>query len=267
MNAEAAARWTPTLRRRAGQTAPDSRLIPEEVAIALVHEASTTAVMMATPADLEDFALGFTLTEGLATADQVREIEIVEVDGGIEARVWLASKTSASLRERRRAMAGPTGCGLCGLESLAAAHRVLPAVPKRMHISADQVAGAVTHLSGAQPLGRATHAVHAAGWWSPADGLVLVREDVGRHNALDKLIGGLVRAGAPREGMVVLTSRISIELVQKAAMHGVEIVAAVSAPTTAAVAAAEAAGMTLIGVARDDGFEVFTHAERLIEAE
>ena len=243
---------------------PGDRLVPEETAVALVHDASTTAVMMATPADLEDFAYGFTLTEGIVPApSHIRNVEIAECELGIEARVWLEPGAGAALAERRRRIAGPSGCGLCGVESLAQAVRPPPHVGDTLRLRPGDVEAALAALAPAQALGRATRAVHAAGWWTPSDGLVAIREDVGRHNALDKLAGALVRSGHPGTGVVLLTSRVSVEMVQKAAVLSAEALVAISAPTALAVRTAQAAGMTLIAIARDDSFEVFTHPHRL----
>ncbi len=252
------------LRVRDGCAAPGSRTVANEIPVAIVHDASTYAVMMATPQDLEDFAIGLSLTEGvIATADEVRSIETVETDLGIELRLWLTAGRSAALTTRRRTMAGPTGCGLCGIESLEQARRS----PRRsvfdiQPLTAAQIQAAMASLEPAQVLGEKTRAVHAAGFWTPSAGLILAREDVGRHNAVDKLIGGLARGNLDAAGVLVLTSRVSVELVQKAAAVGAPMIVAVSAPTQLAIQTADEAGVTLIAVARADGFEVFTHAWR-----
>ena len=242
------------------------RDLPEETAVALVHDATTTAVMMATPADLEDFGVGFSLTEGLvATADQITGLEVVAADAGIEVRMWLRQPASVALAARRRHLAGPTGCGLCGLDSLAEATRAPPRVARGFSVSPQDIHAAMAALSPAQALGAATRAVHAAAWWTPDSGIVALREDVGRHNALDKLAGALARAAVPtQDGLLLLTSRVSVEMVQKACVMGAQVLVAVSAPTALAVRTAEAAGMTLVAVARDDGFEVFAGAERIV---
>jgi FdhD protein len=262
----ATCRHLQVIRHAGGQAIPASRLAPEEAAVALVHDAATTAVMMATPADLEDFAVGFSLTEGLVDdLSQISGLEVVESDLGFEARVWLAADRAVVNAARRRRLAGPTGCGLCGVESLEAALPPVRRVGEGQLVTADQVHAAVEGLAAAQSLGAATRAVHAAGWWRPDSGLVAMREDVGRHNALDKLAGALARSGqgAAGEGILVLTSRVSVEMVQKAAAIGAQLVVAVSAPTALAVRTAQACGLTLAAVARADGFEVFTHSERI----
>jgi FdhD protein len=241
--------------------APGSRMLPEEVAVALSFNGSTQAVMMATPADLEDFAYGFALTEGLARPDEIESVEVVATEQGIDLQIWVKPGAEARLARRRRTMAGPVGCGLCGIDSLEEAVRELPAVASDFTMTPAQVRAAIASLPGAQPLHDATRAVHAAGFWNGA--LLAVREDVGRHNALDKLAGAMVRAGSPAAGAVVLTSRVSIDMVQKVAALGAPILIAVSAPTAHAVAMAEAAGITLIALARPDRFEVFTHTSRL----
>jgi FdhD protein len=244
-----------------------SRSLPEETAVALVHDGSTEAVMMATPADLEDFAVGFSLSEGIIRdLAEIRSLEIVAQPEGIEARLWLAAERGQEAASRRRTRAGPTGCGLCGVDSLAEAARLrIPSVlPQLAPVTPAQLLAAMAELDAAQVLGPQTRAVHAAGFWRPDDGLVAVREDVGRHNALDKLVGALARAGDPnRAGAVLLTSRVSVEMVQKTAALGAPLLVAVSAPTALAVRTAERAGITLVAVARRDGFEVFTHPHRI----
>jgi FdhD protein len=217
-------------------------------------------------ADLDDFIIGFSITEGLISGpSDVRALEIVNTLDGVEARMWLSAPRSAALIDRRRSLVGPTGCGLCGVESLAQAVCILPPVPAGGRISPEDVLQALAAMTGAQTLGAATRTVHAAGFWTPGRRDMPVREDVGRHNALDKLVGALTRTGVDAAaGAVVLTSRVSVEMVQKTARLGAPILVAVSAPTALAVRTAEACGMTLIAVARSDGFEVFTGSERVI---
>ena len=181
-------------------------------------------------------------------------------------QIWLQPQAEARLAKRRRTMAGPVGCGLCGIDSLDEAMRKLKPVPKSSFtMTASQVMQAIAALPGAQPLHDATRAAHAAGFWS--GGLIAVREDVGRHNALDKLAGHLVRAGTHPTGAVLLTSRVSIDMVQKVAVLGAPVLIAVSAPTAHAVTLADEAGITLIALARFDRFDLFTHPDRLIHEE
>jgi FdhD protein len=254
----------PRLAVRGPLIEPGFRQAPEESAVALVYGGTTQAVLMATPADLEDLAVGFSLTEGIVeSAKAIAELEIVEQADGIELRMWLVDAASKAFVDRRRTSLGPTGCGLCGIESLAEAVRPVRRVESQLTVSRGELMRAVSALSGL-PLGSATRAVHAAGLWIPGQGLRLVREDVGRHNALDKVAGALARQeGQAADGIVVLTSRVSVEMVQKAARMGSSIIAAVSAPTALAVRTAEQAGITLAAVVRDDGFEVFTGSSRI----
>lgn len=252
---------------REGAVTPGVRAVAEETPIALVYNASTFAVMMATPADLEDFAVGFSLTEGVITqASEITAFEVASAEQGLEARIWLDPARAAGLAERRRHVAGPTGCGLCGVESLAAALRPAPRAPETgQRLTPAAVLAAMAALGDAQPLNQATHATHAAGLVAPDGRLAAAREDVGRHNALDKLVGAIARGGrAVPGGAVVLTSRVSVEMVQKSAVLGAAFIIAVSAPTTLAIATAEAAGLTLIAVTRADGFEVFTRPDRVL---
>lgn len=244
---------------------PQTRAIPEETAIALSYGGSTHAVMMASPRDLHDFALGFSLTSGrVHRPEDLREIEVVALETGIDLRIWLSAEASARQMAHRRFMAGPTGCGLCGVDSLAAALPDLPRVADDTRFAAADIHAARAALHAAQDLHAATRAVHGAGLWHPQAGLVALREDVGRHNALDKLVGALARKGQTGAGgVLVLTSRVSVEMVQKCAVLGAPVLAAVSAPTALAVRSAEAAGITLVARARETGFDVFTGAARL----
>lgn len=253
---------------RDGARRPGARIVPEEVAVAFTYNGGTQAVMMATPADLEDFATGFSITEGIVrVAGEIERLEVVDEPVGIELRMWLPDASARALIERRRHNAGPTGCGLCGIESLSEAVRALPPVEGALRVSVDDIARALDALAPLQTLNHETHAVHAAAFWRKGEGIVAVREDVGRHNALDKLIGALSRQGiAGSSGVLLMTSRVSVELVQKAAVAGMPILVAVSAPTALAVRTAEAAGITLVAVARADGFEVFSHARRIVTA-
>jgi FdhD protein len=260
-----ASRSAPVLRIGPGGAAPDRREVPEETPVALVHDGSTTAVMMATPADLHDLAIGFSLTEGIiAAVSDIEGLEVVETGLGIEARMWLSRPRAQTLAARRRYLAGPTGCGLCGIDSLGEAMRATPMAPEGFHISPAEIRAALDALPAQQTLGAATRAVHAAAWWATSGGFTCLREDVGRHNALDKLVGALAASDRPRpDGALFLTSRVSVEMVQKAAVMGAQVLVAVSAPTALAIRTAEAAAMTLVGVARRDSFEVFTRPDRV----
>ena len=241
------------------------RSLAEETPVAFSYNRLTHAVMMATPADLEDFAIGFSRSEGIIVQPgDIEELEIVTAEAGIECRMWVGADLLGRLEQRRRLMAGPTGCGLCGLESLVETTRQPPQVGAGITVETSDVHAAMLAMAERQTLNAETRAVHAAGFWRPGAGLIALREDVGRHNALDKLAGALARGGETGEaGMMVMTSRISVELVQKAAMAGVTILVAVSAPTRLALQVAHNAGMTLVGIARRDGFEIFTHPHRL----
>lgn len=255
-------------RRKYGEgvrPAQSRRLVPEETPVVFTYNGTSYAVMMATAQDLADFAYGFSLTEGIVQSpSEIEKLDIVEHDMGLELQMRLPEARAAKLTERHRAMAGPTGCGLCGIESLEDALRVLPQLPLEGSFTVTQIQQAIAAVAPLQKLNQETHAVHAAAFWTPQAGIVAIREDVGRHNALDKLIGALARTGAKmNEGICVLTSRVSVELVQKAAVAGLPLIAAISAPTALAVRSAGFAGITLVAVAREDGFEVFTHHERI----
>lgn len=251
---------------RPGSRKPVRRTLPEESPVAMVYDGTTHAVMMATPADLQDFAAGFSLTEGIVTGiGQIASCEVIAQDNGIEARIWLAEDRAEALAARRRTLAGPVGCGLCGIDSLDQAIRPLPDLRGvGPLLDVDEVASATDSLRQWQPLHDQTRAVHAAGFLLPGKGVVLAREDVGRHNALDKLIGAMARQGVDAgQGALVLTSRVSVEMVQKCAMSGCGILIAVSAPTLHALRLAEDAGITLAAFARSEGFDLFSHPERL----
>jgi len=258
------ARCVPRQAWRNGSASTGERILAEEVPVAFSYDGATHAVLMATPDDLEDFARGFSYTEGIITASaEIAELAVISIADGIVLRMWLTGDRSDAFAARRRRFVGPAGCGMCGLESLAEANRTIPMASRDLRVSRQDIAEAVAALPARQRLNKQTRAVHAAAFWRPDQSLVL-REDVGRHNALDKLAGALLRTGsAAAEGVIVLSSRISIELVQKAGMMGAAIIVGVSAPTALAVRIANATGLTLVGIARDDGFEVFTHPERI----
>ena len=242
------------------------RAIPEETAVALTYNGGTYAVMMATPQDLEDFAVGFSLNEGIVRSPQgIESFEELDLDDGIELRMWLDTSNADRLSERRRHIAGPTGCGLCGIDSIVEATRPATIVGLGRSFSPAQIMNAMQSIHPLQKLNVETRAVHAAAFWAPEQGVVALREDVGRHNALDKLAGSLARIGVNAEGgMVLLTSRVSVEMVQKTAAIGASVMVSVSAPTALAVKMADRANITLAAIARSDGFEVFTHPDRIL---
>ncbi len=246
-----------------------TRTLPEEVAVAISYNGSTQAVMMASPADLVDFAYGFSLTEGIATPDEIETVDVIETPLGLDLQIWLVAHVADRRAARRRSMAGPVGCGLCGIDSLEEAKRSPRKITEQSFtMTPDQIMSAMAELTAHQPLHDATRAAHAAAFWSGGNfggisgGILAAREDVGRHNALDKLIGAVRGCDHPA-GAVVLTCRTSIDMVQKAAAANFSMMIAASAPTAAAVDMADAAGITLIGLARPDGFEVFTHPHRI----
>jgi FdhD protein len=242
-----------------------ARQIPEETALALTYNGGTYAVMMGTPRNLSDFAIGFSISEGIvASPHEIASLDIVELDDGIELRMWLAPENAKAINQRRRHMAGPTGCGICGIDSIAEAVRPAAIVSRGRSFVPAEIMKAMAAIAPLQEINIETRAVHAAAFWVPAQGVVALREDVGRHNALDKLSGAIAQQSLPAsEGIVLLTSRVSVEMVQKAAAMGAPLMVAVSAPTALAVRTAEAAGITLCAIARSDGFEIFTHPRRI----
>ncbi|MDO5612376.1 MAG: formate dehydrogenase accessory sulfurtransferase FdhD [Paracoccus sp. (in: a-proteobacteria)] len=241
---------------------------PAESPVAIVIDGQSQAVLMATPADLHDLAVGFALTEGMiASAADVQSFEQVAVETrglpGAEARLWLRPGIAAALSERRRKMLGPVGCGLCGIDSIEQALPELLPVTSALRITPADIQAAMAALSAGQIRWRQTPAIHGACFWHPA-AAPTVREDVGRHNALDKVSGALARDGRTGAGGVIaMTSRLSVDLVQKAARMQAAVVIGASAPTTLAITWAQAAGITLIGRARGTGFDLYTHPERL----
>jgi FdhD protein len=251
---------------RDGSFSEGARQIPEETALALTYNGGTYAVMMGTPQNLRDFAIGFSLSEGIVDSpDEIDSLDIVELDDGIELRMWLPPSRAAEINERRRHIAGPTGCGICGIDSIAEAIRPAAMVTGGRSVAPREIMAAMASIATLQVINIETRAVHAAAFWMPGRGILVLREDVGRHNALDKLAGALTQAKiSASEGMVLLTSRVSVEMVQKTAAIGAPLLVAVSAPTALAVRMADAAGITLAGIARSDGFEIFTHPGRIV---
>jgi FdhD protein len=274
-----AARQLPVEGVRQGRPFAWNDWVAEEVPVALEFNGIVHAVMLATPLDLEDFALGFALSEGLlAGREELYGIDEEPSADGITLKLDVSGAAFARLKDRRRSMAGRTGCGLCGAESLAQVVRPLPALSIPMRSDADPdpgslqqrgaVARAMAEMQAMQTLQHATGAVHAAAWCKADGEVALLREDVGRHNALDKLIGALTRSRAagriePHSGFIAVTSRASFEMVQKTVMAGVSLLAAVSAPTALAVRTADSCGLTLIGFARDKDLVVYSHPSRL----
>jgi FdhD protein len=266
MSLTSTSRRVPEIAVKNGVSSSGYRIVAEETAIALSYGGSTEAVMMATPADLEDFAIGFSLSEGIiASLDEVEAIEVEAASGGIDLQIALKEDVDRTLRARRRAKAGPVGCGLCGVESIEEALKPAADVSDvGLQISPSEIAEAMVSLAARQPLNAETRAVHAAGFYIPGRGMVAVREDVGRHNALDKLIGHLARENiGGSDGTVIMTSRLSVELVQKTAKLGCAVLIGISAPTALAIDMAERAGMTLVALARGEDYELFTGEDRI----
>lgn len=250
--------------RRLGQTEGLSLAVPEELAVAMVYDDVSYAVMMATPADLEDFAYGFSLTDGMiAKAGEIEAVALKPATQGIEIAITLADSWLETSARPRRLTAG-SACGLCGVDALDKVKPVIETVPRRLTVAAASIVAAVRDLDHHQPLNRETHSVHAAAWSDRAGRILLAREDIGRHNALDKLIGALMRRGIdPADGFCLITSRCSYEMVQKAVAYGIELLVAVSGPSGLALDLAETAGLSLVAIARDDAQTVFAGPERI----
>lgn len=258
----------PGVQWRAGR-APESlsRDLPRETAVGLSFDGRPHTVLMATPQDLEELALGFVVTEAVAGAADVLAIAVKEEEQGILVDVRLAPGAVAR-KARPRNLEGRSSCGLCGVQRLADAVRPLPVLGEGVSIRHEAIPRALAILEEQQALGRLTRATHAAAFFDAEGALVAVREDVGRHNALDKLAGALARAEVDAAtGFVVVTSRCSFEMVEKTARMGCPILVAVSAPTELAIAKAEEANLTLVALARADGHAVFAGGERLVESE
>ena len=260
------ARQARVVRLRAGRRMEIDDWLSEEVPVALEFNGISHAVMLATPMDLEDFALGFGLSEGLF--DSPADLFDCEVDAcpeGLTVHMAVSSRSFARLKERRRTLAGRTGCGLCGTESLSQVLRPPPAVTAAQPVRSAAIAQAMDGMRERQVLSHATGATHAAAWCSPGGLVRVLREDVGRHNALDKLVGALAHAGIEAgAGFIVVTSRASVEMVQKAAVAGAPLLAAISAPTLLAVDTARRAGMCLVGLARQGNLVVYAHPQHLL---
>ncbi len=263
VQSEPAIQW----RLTTGEAQRIERAVPEETAIGLSYDSEPYAVLMATPADIEDLALGFTVSERIAGAGQVLDVRVSEFEEGLVADILLSREGALAARERRRRnMEGRSSCGLCGIQSPEDALRDLPVLPDGPMVSRAAIQAALGALDTRQTLGNVTRATHAAAWAGRDGALKLVREDVGRHNALDKLIGATLKLGLDsRDGFILVTSRCSYEMVEKTALAGVSLLVAISAPTALAIRKAKAANMTLIALARADGHAVFTGEQRICE--
>jgi FdhD protein len=252
-------------RLRAGEWLQTDDDLIEEVPIAFEYNGISHAVMLASPQDLEEFALGFSLSEGIcASAKDFYEIEVATTAAGITLQIKISSESFAKLKEQRRNLTGRTGCGLCGTESLDQVIRPLPPCSASQTLSAASVRRALSNLIGRQPLSQLTGAAHAAAWCTSNGELLAVFEDVGRHNALDKLIGAITKRRINlQDGFVLMTSRASVELVQKAATVGISALVAISAPTALAVRTAQSCGMTLLAFARGEEFVAYANSQNI----
>lgn len=252
-------------RWRGNERSTQTDYIAEEVPVSLVYNGTPHVVMLMTPANLEDFALGFSITEGIINKpEEILSTHVYNRSNGIEVRLEIPEERFCNVADKGRNLTGRTGCGLCGASTLEQAIRYPQAVEANLKLPMTELVTALTAISQQQPINNLTGAVHAAAWAIPGQGIQYVREDVGRHNALDKLIGLLLRLGKnPAHGYIVMTSRASFEIVQKAASVGISLLAAMSAPTGLAIRIAEECGLTLIGFARQNQQVVYTHPERL----
>jgi FdhD protein len=248
-----------------GSTTHTTDQVAEEMPVAIVYHNVPHVVMLATPANFEDFAVGFTLSEGLvARPEEIREVDVTLGADAVDVKVTVAWERFTELLHRRRNLTGRTGCGLCGAETAEDAIREVPQVGPGTDVTIQDLHAAIEQLGGLQPINARTGSVHAAAWVVPGQGIQLVREDVGRHNALDKAIGALVRGKVDlAAGYMLITSRASYEMVQKSATVGISFLAAFSAPTAFAVRMAEKTGMTLVAFARRDRHVVYAHPGRL----
>ena len=250
---------------KAGETVEGTDWVATEAAVALVYNGIAHVVMMATPHNLDDFALGFSLSEGiLSSPKQLLDYEEIVTDKGIELALSITAEPFAALKERRRNLVGRTGCGLCGAESLEQAITAPNNISAQLSISHSALQRSIAALGGEQQLQQQTGAVHGAVWCSKEGEILLLREDVGRHNALDKLLGAISKQ-EPTEGFVLVTSRASYEMVSKTASANIPLLAAVSAPTSLAIELAAQSGLTLIGFSRTGRHVVYTNGHRLTE--
>jgi len=255
------------LTRLSGNTTDKgSAAVAEEVPVAFVYNNESFVVVMASPADLEDLGIGFSLSEGIVDrAGDVTKVEVVKHSRGIELQMTIPAAAKSRLENRRRGLETRTGCGVCGIEAIDEVLKAPARVKSALHLTADALWSASTALEGQQPVNNETRSVHAAGFADSSGTLLLVREDVGRHNALDKVIGAMARAGVKGgDGFLVVTSRASYELVQKTAVAGVPVLAAVSRPTSLAIQLADQANITLVGLLRGQSANVYSHLERVV---
>ena len=257
----------PVERWKNGQLTRTTDFVTEEVPVALVYHGVPHVVMLASPADLEDYAVGFTVSEGLVgSPGEIQSVEVERAAESIEVRIGIAGERFSELLRRRRNLTGRSGCGLCGAETVEEAIRPPVQVAKGPAVTSADLHAALIQLESMQPVNARTGSIHAVAWVVPGKGIQFVREDVGRHNALDKVIGALVRSGTDiAAGYAVITSRASFEMVQKAAAAGITFMVAVSAPTALAIRMAEQTGLTLVGFARRDQHVVYANSHRLAE--
>ena len=260
--------WCEVIARPIGQQ-PRTAEVAEEVPVGVIYGGIPHAVMMASPADLEDFVVGFSVTEGIIrSASDIRSIASRKTDDGVELNVLLLPEPFQSFLSRRRIrnLRGQTSCGLCGVEEIGDTRAETPHAPEGQKFTQAAVRSALAALPNYQHLHKRTRAAHAAAWVSPEGAILLVREDVGRHNALDKLIGAAMRMPIDlTAGFCLITSRCSFEMVQKALMASMPAIVAISAPTGLAVRTAEAAGLTLVALARNDAQNIYAGAHRVLD--
>jgi FdhD protein len=255
----------PVRRWREGQWQDTLDDVSAEVPVSVSYNSIPHVVMMATPRDLEDMGVGFTVSEALASPEEIRDVRLDTSSGAFELRLSVTGSRLGEMLQRRRNLTGRTGCGVCGAETIEDAIRRPPPVPPGGEISHGALVGALRDLRSRQQLGKATGSLHAAAWVSWSGELGEVREDVGRHNALDKLIGARLRSGAGvSDGFALVTSRASYEMVQKAATLGIRMLVAVSAPTALGVELARECGLTLVGFAREQQQVVYSHPQRVV---
>ncbi len=255
----------PVLRVRDGRRSDSTDVLAVEMPVALEYNGISHVVMLASPADLEDFALGFSLTEGILSApSELYGVDVEWREHGIAVQLEIATERFAKLKERRRNLAGRTGCGLCGTEALDQVARWVKPVTHRHPVNGAQLMAGMRSMQALQPVQQQSGATHAAAWMNAHGEVVCVREDVGRHNALDKLVGALAAQKTDfSEGALLITSRASYEMVQKAAVMDIGTVAAISAPTSFAVQLANDAGVTLVGFMREPSYVIYAHPERM----